>query len=271
MSACQSAFQCQILTLPPVVAPGEWLPKEKWAAHQCLIERDQSRKTLIYVRQTGARDIQPRIAQALEAAGLRVGILWPSLAPARRASWIKAHAHEFDVLLTNARLVEVGLNLTMFNTAVFLEAEWSLYVLWQSMRRLYRPGAPLPVKLYFPVYADTQEESALDLLGHKMLAAQIFHGDTIGGALVDELEDGDLLNDLVRKALGKLSVGRAEGIFSIGSKPVVTPSPIGSLVVTSPSLKTFAELAATWQQIMSAPRRLPVRQVIVPDEQLTLF
>ena len=114
-----------VLTLPPVVGPGEWLPKEMWTAHQCLIERDQGYKTLIGVRQTGTRDIQPRLVQALEASGLRAGILRPSLAPAKRATWIKNHAHEFDVLLTNARLVEVGLNLTMFNTAILFEFEWS--------------------------------------------------------------------------------------------------------------------------------------------------
>ena len=112
--------------------------------------------------------------EALEASGLRAGILRPSLAPAKRATWIKNHAHEFDVLLTNARLVEVGLNLTMFNTAILFEFEWSLYVLWQFMRRLYRPGASKRVKLFFPVYQNTLEESALDLLGHKMLAAQLF-------------------------------------------------------------------------------------------------
>ena len=39
----------------------EWLPKEQWTAHQCLLERDEDRKTLIFVRQTGTRDIQPRL------------------------------------------------------------------------------------------------------------------------------------------------------------------------------------------------------------------
>ena len=260
-----------VKTFLPVVDPGEWLPKEKWLAHQCLIERDQGCKTLIFVRQTGERDIQPRLVQALEAVGLHAGILRPSLAPAKRATWIKHHAHEFDVLLTNARLIETGLNLTTFNTGIFYEDEWSLSVLWQAMRRLYRPGASKRVKLLFPVYKDTLEESALDLLGHKMLAAQLFYGDSVSGALVEELDDGDLLSDLVRKALGKLNVGRAEGIFSIGSKPVVTPSPLGSPTVLSPALKTFAELAAAREQLMSKPRRLPVRKVIVPDEQLTLF
>ena len=197
-----------------------------------MIERDQGRKTLICVRQTGERDIQPRLVQALEAAGLaRRRVCAPHLRRRNARTWIKNHAHEFDVLLTNARLVEVGLNLTMFNTAILYEFEWSLYVLWQFMRRLYRPGASKRVKLFFPVYKDALEESALDLLGHKMLAAQTLYGDDVGGALVEELDDGDLLGDLVRKALGKLNIGRAEGIFSIGSKPVVTPSPMGSPVM----------------------------------------
>ena len=57
-----------VKTLPSVVGPGEWLPKEQWTAHQCLLERDQGFKTLIGVRQTGERDIQPRLVEALEAA-----------------------------------------------------------------------------------------------------------------------------------------------------------------------------------------------------------
>ena len=100
------------------------------------------------------------------------------------------------------------LHLTMFSTAIFFEVEFSLYVIWQAMRRLYRPGAPKPVKLYFPVYTGTLSEAALDLIGAKMMAAQVFYGDEVGGALVDEGDEGNLLNDLVRKAMGALQVGR---------------------------------------------------------------
>ena len=71
----------------------------------------------------------------------------------------------------------------MFSTAILYEFEWSLYVLWQFMRRLYRPGASKRVKLFFPVYKDTLEESALDLLGHKMLAAQTHSSMVITSAV----------------------------------------------------------------------------------------
>lgn len=250
-------------------AEPEWLPKEKWAAHQCLLERDEDRKTLIFVRQTGERDIQPRLALALQAVGLRVGVLRPSLAPRLRGAWLKNHANEFDVLLSNARLIEVGLNLTMFNTEIFIESEWSLYVLWQALRRLYRPGAPKKVKAFFPVYSGTQEENLIDLMGHKMLSAQTFYGDDVGGALVEEVDDGDLLGDLVRKALGQLQIGRAEGLFTLGNQPSVTQSPLGSLTAVSPALHTLAELMARRNELL--PRRLPSRRVLVSSSQLTLF
>jgi len=41
------------------------------------------------------------------------------------------------MLITNARQVEVGLNLVMFPTAVFFELEVSFYVLYQAMRRIW--------------------------------------------------------------------------------------------------------------------------------------
>jgi hypothetical protein len=259
-----------VLDAPRVFGDDEWSPKEKWVARQCRLERDQGRKTLVYVRQTGERDIQPRIAQALEAAGLRVGILRPSLAPAKRAPWLKANARRFDVMLTNARLVEVGLNLTMFNTAIFYEIEYSLYVVWQSMRRLYRPGAPLPVRLYFPVYAHSMEERALDLVGHKMLAGQVFYGDEVSGALVEDCDEGDLLGDLLRVAMGKLDIGRAEGVFAAGNPSLVTNSPMGSPTAVSPLMKTWAELARARQAIFQ-PRRRVSRVASVPEQQLTLL
>ncbi|MCC6192617.1 MAG: hypothetical protein IT318_26635 [Anaerolineales bacterium] len=260
-----------VLELEPVVGDGELLPKENWLVKTCQREKALGRKVLVYVRQTGDRDIQPRLSEVLASHKLRAGILRPSLAPAKRATWLKSQAERFDVLLTNARLVEVGLNLTMFATAVFAELDFSLYVTWQSMRRLYRPGAPLPVKLYFPVYEDTLEEHALDLIGAKMLAAQVLYGDEVGGALVDEGDEGDLMSDLVRKALGNLPVGRAEGIFSLGNDQLVTDSPMGSPTAISPRLVTLADLMARKREIIRTSRTRSKPTTTEPTGQISLF
>jgi Uncharacterised methyltransferase family (DUF6094)/Helicase conserved C-terminal domain len=207
-------------------------PKEQWLIDQCLVEKQHTRKTLVYIRQTGKRDIQERIKSLLEENGLRVGVLKPSMKPARRATWIFNNAPKFDVLLTNAKLVKVGLNLTQFSTGIFYEMDWSLYVVWQAMRRLYRPGAPKPVMMYFPVYEGTMEEHLQSLVGQKMASAQMFYGDEVAGALTDN-DSGDLLNDLVRVALGQLKVGRAEKMFSMGTDGTTSNSAYGSVVLPS--------------------------------------
>ncbi len=247
------------------------LPKEQWLTELCRTEQFSGRKVLVYVRQTGQRDIQPRLADMLKSQGLRPAILRPSLAPARRATWIKQNAEKMDVLITNSRLVEVGLNLTMFSTGIFFEAEWSLYVLWQAMRRLYRPGAPRPVHMYFPVYEGALEESALDLLGAKMKAAQIFYGDEVGGALVEEEDESDLLHSLLRRALGETEVGRAEGLFTSGKSQTemvaTTDSPIGSLMAVSPRLVTMMDL---WAQ-RQGPIRRAKRSTPSDKNQPSLF
>lgn len=248
--------------LPAVT--GELLPKETWLLETCTAEKRAGRKVLVYVRQTGERDIQPRLVELLQAQGLRVAILKPSLAPAKRATWIKHHADKVDVLLTNSRLVEVGLNLTMFQTGIFYEIEWSLYVLWQAMRRLYRPGATRPVTMYFPVYEGALEETALNLIGAKMKAAQMFYGDEVGGALVEE-DDGDLLNALVRQALGGVAVGRAESLF-MPEPEANSEAPITTL---TPRTVTLMDLWAQKQSVLRAKRRMA--NEATPETQMALF
>jgi hypothetical protein len=62
----------------------------------------------------------------------------------RAAETASSPAHTWD-----------GLNLRRFATAVFYEIEWSLPILWQALRRVYRPGAPLPVRVLFPTSSTT--------------------------------------------------------------------------------------------------------------------
>jgi len=70
-----------------------------------------------------------------------VGLLSASdMSPARRESWIKLAAPSMDAMLVNPKLVETGLDLVMFSDLVFYEITTSLYVLWQSMRRVWRLG-----------------------------------------------------------------------------------------------------------------------------------
>ena len=120
--------------------PLEHLPKKP---NIVLIITDQEREVMHWPEGWAEANLPAR--SRLMEHGLRVGVLSPSVSPRRRVAWIQRHAPAIDVLLTNARLVKVGLNLRMFATGIFFEFEWSLAILWQAMRRVYRPGAPLPL------------------------------------------------------------------------------------------------------------------------------
>jgi len=190
------------LHLPPVVPEGALLPKEQWLVDYCLTEQQQQRKVLVYVRQTGTRDIQPRIRSMLEEVGLRAVILPDSVSPKKREQWIRDQADEIDVLITNPRKVETGLDLVMFSTAIFYEIEYSLFTIWQAMRRVWRLGQTQPVKVLFPIYADSMESAALALMGRKMQAALLLYGDNAASAITDEAGgSGDFTAELAAKIL----------------------------------------------------------------------
>ena len=101
------------------------LPKERWLASFCQSEKTQHRRVLVYVHQTGTRDIQERIETVLKDADLRTITLYSSVNPRKREAWIEKHV-DADVLITNPRLVQTGLDLVSFASVVFYEVEYSL-------------------------------------------------------------------------------------------------------------------------------------------------
>ncbi|HPO87254.1 MAG TPA: DUF6094 domain-containing protein [Candidatus Hydrogenedentes bacterium] len=213
----------QLMELPAIAA-GETLPKESWLVDFCRSERQQGRKVLIYLRQTGTRDIQDHILKILREGGVRAEVLASGINPRKREEWIAKRVFGLDALVVNPMLVQTGLDLIAFSSVVFLEIQYSLYVLWQSLRRVWRLGQTKPVKAVFSVYNDTMEARALALIGAKMKAAQLLYGDNVGGAIVPE-EDGDILMKLAREALEAANLPDLQSLFA--DEVVVSNSPLG--------------------------------------------
>jgi hypothetical protein len=115
----------ELMQLPAVV-DDETMPKESWLVDFCRAERQQNRKVLIYVRQTGTRDIQDRILKILRDGGVRAEVLTSSVNPRKREAWIAKRVAGLDALVVNPRLVETGLDLIAFSSVVFAEIEYSL-------------------------------------------------------------------------------------------------------------------------------------------------
>lgn len=60
-----SVRKATLMELPAIHPNGhKWLPKENWLADFCKVEKQQGRKVLVYVRQTGARQSRPGDAAA---------------------------------------------------------------------------------------------------------------------------------------------------------------------------------------------------------------
>jgi hypothetical protein len=259
-----------LMELPAINPNGhKWLPKENWLADFCKLEKQQGRKVLIYVRQTGTRDIQDRVQMPLQANGLRVSILGSNVDPRKREEWIAKRVNTIDAMICNPRLVETGLDLVQFSSVVFFEIEYSLYTLWQSVRRVWRLGQTQPVKAIFSVYSSAMEATALALMGRKMKAAQLVYGDEVGGAIVPE-EEGDFLTQLARDVLDGAKLSDLQTLFSDDLQ--VSHNPMGSLtipsavIVPSPKVMTWDE----WMTGRTVVVRRAKRKEVVPEGQMGL-
>jgi hypothetical protein len=241
--------QSPLMPLPAVLQEqlieSDLLPKERWLASFCQSEKARRRRVLVYVRQTGTRDIQDRIETVLKDAGLRTITLYSSVNPRKREAWIEKHS-DADVLITNPRLVQTGLDLVSFASVVFFEVEYSLYTLWQALRRVWRLGQTKAVKAVFAVYKGTMEAQALALMGRKMRAAQLLYGDNVGGAIVP-VEEGDFITELAREVLRGAELDDLQSLFA--DEMQVSNSPLGCPTEDSPVL--FPIQPRTWDEWLS--------------------
>ena len=188
------------LVYDPAVLFGELLPKEKWLIDTVTAQKQRNRRCIVYVSQTKTRDIQPRLQKVLEANGIHAVIL-PDGNAAKREQWI--HDNPSDVLITNPRKVETGLDLVMFQSIIFYEMTYSLFVFWQALRRVWRLGQTKSVEVHYAVYKESMEEQALALMGHKMKAAHLLYGDSAETAVSAAVDGQDIMAELAANILNE--------------------------------------------------------------------
>ncbi len=181
---------------------GSLWPKDEALIELVREEHASGRKVLVFFTQTQRRDARPRVRAALEAEGLRVVQLDSNIDPEKREEWMAAQVRSgFDVMFTNGRLVETGLDLMFANTIVQFGVEYSINTLRQSIRRSWRLGQDKPVRVVFMGYRGTMQATAIDLIARKMRAAELVDGDAAGGLAQFDAGGGNFLLELAHEVL----------------------------------------------------------------------
>jgi|GEM_PF-3560743 len=156
----------------------------------------------IYVQQTGKRDYRERIQAIItqEIAEANVHILdSDEVKRELREQWIMDHGDQgMNVLITNPKLVETGLDLLKFSLLIFFEPEYKLFTLIQAKGRSRRINQVMPCKVIYMYYRDTLQEDAIGLIARKMKGADVVNGKSaaiqsatnMGGDIQKELESG---------------------------------------------------------------------------------
>ena len=201
------------LEIPPVTSH---VPeKDKQVIELMRAEIANGRRVLAYFSQVNRRDAMPRVAQKLEALGIKSAILRSkarhSLLPSGQLVKVRNYEREQFVgqaleqgalvLLTSPELVKTGLDLIEFPTIVYFGVTYKLLTVLQSRRRSWRLGQTKDVKVVFSYWNDSMQQAAICKLAAKTRASNLIHGEAISGLGSMEAPTG-FLHDLVRQATG---------------------------------------------------------------------
>ena len=103
-------------------------------------------------------------------------------------------------MVCHPRLVQTGLDLIDFQTLVWFETDYSVYVMRQASRRSWRIGQTRPVKVVFLAYRNTLQADALKLVAKKLQSSLAVEGELPEDGLAAYGDDGDdLMMALARR------------------------------------------------------------------------
>lgn len=171
------------ITGMPIVTPkscGDFsrlFPKEEKVLELVRQKTANGERVLIYTSWTRT-DSQQKLLKLLQENGYRTEILAPQIATEKREEWVdKRVKNGLQVLITNPRCVETGLDLNAFTTIIFYSMGYNLFTLRQASRRSWRINQTEPkVEVYMLYYADTLQAKAIKLMASKLAVAGIIEG-----------------------------------------------------------------------------------------------
>jgi hypothetical protein len=132
--------------------------KERWLVETIKKELAENRGIVIYNNYTDGYGMNERIKKVLADHGIQADILRSSTTPEERVEWLAKKEEEGrKVLITNMRLVEVGLDLLAWPSILFYQLNYDINIIRQSSRRSWRIGQHRECRVYYAVYDETQQ------------------------------------------------------------------------------------------------------------------
>ena len=201
-----------------VVAVGEpvdgVMPKEEELASIISEEKAAGRKVLVYFQSSGQTDISDRLLEILEPEGVKAKVL-KSGNTEKRAEIIQGWVDDdVDVVFTNPKKVEVGMDLLDFPTIIFYQIPTSTYTLRQASRRSWRIPQTKPVNVYFFVYSETMQSKLLQLMANKLMSSMAVEGELNDDGLnaMANVHDGNIARELAKILVENMPVGSGESL-----------------------------------------------------------
>ena len=281
----------------PIVEPSneacfdDVLPKEEKALEIVREKVAAGERVLLYTSWTRT-DSQQKLVKLLRAEGYRTEILTPQISPDKREAWVEKQVNAgLQVLITNPRCVETGLDLNAFTTLIFYSMGYNLFTLRQASRRSWRINQTAPrVEVYMLYYADTMQAKAMKLMASKLAVAGIIEGNLsdeglaamsdvrdMTSQMAKELAQGikDNVEDIAAafKKMAIINPDRPKAVVVTQKQaPQPIASPVQSVVDQQPDpTQRKALYDGLLQRTMQEQQKKKRRKVEVDENQITLF
>ncbi|MDP9729329.1 helicase-related protein [Alicyclobacillus tolerans] len=132
--------------------------KERQLVADIRDELQNNRRCVVYVRYSGEAAQDERIHSILQRHGMVSRVMKATISPEERVDWLeKAVKDGVEVVICNAKLVEVGLDLLDFQTLIFYQFTDEIATMRQAARRAWRIGQYRKCKVLYYVYSQSYE------------------------------------------------------------------------------------------------------------------
>lgn len=179
-------------------------PKEEKTMEIVRKKIANGERVIIYTSWTRT-DSQQKLLKLLNEDGIKAEVLTPKIPPEKREAWVEKRVQNgLQVLITNPRCVETGLDLNAFTTLIFYSLGYNLFTLRQASRRSWRINQTAPrIEVYLLYYADTMQAKAIKLMASKLAVAGLIEGTFTDEGLAAMSDVKDLTSQMAKElALG---------------------------------------------------------------------